>query len=201
MAARSMVHLNGNVLAAVDVETTGLQARFHDPIQVCVLPLDANLEPYCVPFYMFIQPKRPHNRQPGAFNTTKIKQSDIDGALDSERTAGLFDEWFLKLNLPLNKSLIPLAHNWIFDYGFMEDWLGYEAMNHYFFGHYRDTMAAALFSNDFAEFRSERHPHPRLGLGSLCEVLGVENPNPHDALGDSIATARCYREMIRRGII
>jgi len=198
-----MVHLNGNVLAAVDVETTGLKARFNDIIQVAVLPLGADLEPLpgVVPFYTNMLPKRPDNVDPKGMTTHKIDYRKLlREGLDAERVADLFHSWYADLDIPLGKSLIPLAHNWVFDFGFMEDWLGQDAMESYFFGHYRDTMVVAGFLNDHAEWKQERHPHPKLGLTSLCSVLGVENPNPHDALGDSVATARCYKEIIRRGL-
>ena len=43
--AQSLVHLNGDLLCAVDCETTGLNCKEHDIIQVCVLPLDSQIQP------------------------------------------------------------------------------------------------------------------------------------------------------------
>ena len=43
--ARGMIHLNGNILCAVDVETTGLEVGFHEIWQIAVLPLDSNIKP------------------------------------------------------------------------------------------------------------------------------------------------------------
>lgn len=35
------------------------------------------------------------------------------------------------------------------------------------------------------------------GLEKVCVMLGVENDNPHSALGDARATAACFREFAR----
>lgn len=36
------------------------------------------------------------------------------------------------------------------------------------------------------------------GLHSVCELLGVENEDPHSALGDARATAECFRLLMER---
>lgn len=33
------------------------------------------------------------------------------------------------------------------------------------------------------------------GLNKVCEILGVENEDPHSALGDARATAECFRKL------
>ena len=68
LGRQGMLHLNGNILAAIDVETTGLVPGFNDIVQICVLPLDADIKPLkmpgLTPFYMDLQPKRPENVDP-----------------------------------------------------------------------------------------------------------------------------------------
>lgn len=215
MAGRTMIHANGNMVCAIDVETTGLRPFHNDMIQVCVLPLDSELKPAAgiMPFYTEMQPKRPENVDLKAMGLTKLELCKImQNALDADRVADLFEEWFSKLPLPHGKKLIPLAHNWIYDHAFMTDWLGYEHMNHYFFGHHRspiagglldlhiDLMTAALFENDKADFNVEQTPYPKLGLKYLCGLLGVELVNAHDALADCVATAECYRRLMQRRV-
>ncbi|MCG7607128.1 3'-5' exonuclease [Mycobacterium sp. CnD-18-1] len=36
------------------------------------------------------------------------------------------------------------------------------------------------------------------GLAKVCELLGVENDEPHSALGDARATAECFRKLRER---
>ena len=61
-------------------------------------------------------------------------------------------------------------------------WLGHPSYSHFFYG-YRDTMSVLNHLNGIADFNNEAWPFPKMSLGSLCNRLGVENLNPHDALG------------------
>jgi DNA polymerase III epsilon subunit-like protein len=196
------MHLNGHIMACVDVETTGLRPRYHDIIQVCVLPLNSDFDPLegVTPFYTEMKPKRPENIDQKAMSVSKLRLCEImTRAPDSERVADYFCEWYDKLPLPHNKRLMPLAHNWIFDYQFMEDWLGYEHMQHFFHGHFRDLMVAGLYENDKAAFHIEPYPYPKHDLAYYCSQLGVKNPNPHDALGDCWSTAQAYKKVVLAG--
>lgn len=37
------------------------------------------------------------------------------------------------------------------------------------------------------------------GLAKVCELLGVENDDPHSAMGDVRATAECFRVLMAKG--
>jgi DNA polymerase III epsilon subunit-like protein len=59
------MNLNGNMLASIDVETTGLLAGVHEIVQIGLVPLDGDLNP-CEnhrPFYHHICPQYPENAQ------------------------------------------------------------------------------------------------------------------------------------------
>ena len=105
-------------------------------------------------------------------------------------------EWFGRLELPRAKSLIPLAQNWAFESGFLKAWLGEELAAELFHSHARDTMLLAIMKNDEAAFRGEVLPFNRVGLGALCNRLGIVNTKAHDALADCIAEAQVYRALI-----
>lgn len=202
MSRRNLIHLNGNIMAVIDVETTGLQPYFHDVVQVCVLPINSDFEMLdgCIPFYGELKPKRPENYDRKTSTITKPEFVNImTNALDPDRMADLFDEWWNQLPLPHNKSLAPLAHNWPFDLQFMSDWLGWHNMQRYFHGHYRDLMCAGIYENDKAAFNIQPYPYPKHGLQYYCSQLGVQNMRAHDALQDCIATARCYKRVVQAG--
>ncbi len=196
-----MCHLNNHLLCAIDTETTGDKPGFHDIIQVAVIPLDANIKPFkdITPFYMDIQPKRPENYNPEAMrkNRTRITDAMLNG-VEAYRAADLFDEWVKKLNLGFNKRIIPLAHNWPFDRGFLIDWLGHESVDQYFDGRHRDTMVIASFMNDLAEFRQNPHPYAKVELKYLATTLQVPIDRAHDALQDALGAANIYRKLIQK---
>jgi DNA polymerase III epsilon subunit-like protein len=200
VALLGSLHLNGNVICAVDTETTGLIAGFHDIIQICVLPLNSVLEPMkeVIPFYCDIKPKRIENCDPESTKVNRglLTHAAING-IDPDRAADLLDEWVQKLKLAPDKRISPLASNWPHDRDFIRDWIGRETMTQFFDGRYRDTQAAALFLNDLADWKTEQIPFPRVGLRSLCTKLKVEHEFAHDALQDCLATANCYRKMLK----
>lgn len=199
--ARQLTHNNGNIVAVIDVETTGLRPRHNDIVQVCVLPVDSDFKPLAgtIPFYAEMKPKRPQNIDFKGMTVNKLTLTDImKRAPDASKMADLFTEWYKKLPLPYNKCLMPLASNWPFDRAFVEDWLGPAHFEYFFHPYYRDLMTAALTQNDIAAYHLQQYPYPKLNLKYLCNVLGIENMKAHDALGDCLATAACYRELLRR---
>jgi DNA polymerase III epsilon subunit-like protein len=194
-----MLTLNGNLLAAVDVETTGLVDGWNEIIQVAVQPLDSHFDPLpgVLPFYMNIQPEYPERFDPEVKKVLKCSLEDFClSSLDKYRVADMLDEWFQRLDLPFRKRLVPLAHNWCFDSGFLRNWLGMESCNQFFHPHPRDSMLLALSINDKAVVRGLDIPFSNFGLKALCNKCGITLDNAHDALSDSLAVAQLYRHLL-----
>lgn len=191
-------HWNGNIVCSVDTETTGLDPTRHEIIQIAVVPLrgDLTVNTKITPFYTEIAPNHPERIEMRAAKVNKLDMERlISTGMDDTRVSELFDEWFQKLNLGFKKKIIPLAHNWPFDAAFLLKWLGPMSFDSYFYT-YRDTMSVMNHLNDIADMNNEPWPFPKMSLGSLCNRLTVVNQSPHDALGDAIATAECYRKLV-----
>lgn len=192
--------LNGNLMCAVDVETTGLSVEQHEVWQVCVLPLDAMLEPNknFMPFYTDMKPERIDNIDPKAISLgIKDLGNLLTRARPTDMVADDFVTWFEKLNLAPGKKLVPLAHNFPFDRAFLRKWLGeslYDSIFHY---HYRDTMNIGSFLNDRMDSACRELPYTRLGLKNMCKVHDVQLTNAHDAMADCMATAELYAKLCR----
>jgi DNA polymerase III epsilon subunit-like protein len=195
-----LVHHNGNLLASIDLETTGLEAGFHEPIQIAIVPLDSDLCPIesIRPFYTLIKPDYPERQeaQAGHVHGLSIEELMLH-APDSGKVQDRLVEWWEALELPFKKMLVPLAHNWAFEYSFLHAWLGRRLMNKLFHGHARDAMLYALSLNDKAAFQGLPVPFPRVGLGTICKKFKIINENPHDALSDAKAEAECYKAMLQ----
>ena len=195
----SPVHCNGNLLCAVDVETTGKDPAIHDIIDICILPLNADysINKSVLPFNMLIKPRRPANIDPDAMKVNNIKLSDLMlRGYDSDRTIDLLVKWFEKLNLPFNKRLTPIAQNYQFDYGFINAWLGRETYDLLFNYGARDTLSVSLFINDCYDLRNERIPYAKNNLAYLASSAKITNPAPHRALGDCVTTAALYKRFM-----
>ena len=195
----SLINLNANLLVAVDVETTGRLAGYHEIIQIAVVPMDSDVTPMkdMLPFYMEIAPEHPERCEESA---TAIHGLDIgylvNNCPDQWQAADYFDEWFKGLDLPYRKNLVPLAHNWAFEKGFLSHWLGLESFDQLFHPHPRDSMLFALSINDAATYHGMTPPFNYVGLGSMCKKFGIEIENAHDALCDALCEAQVYKALL-----
>lgn len=197
----SMVHLNGNILCAIDTETTGLNPFTAEIWQIAVVPLDADYEPRkdIWPFYQEIKIQYPQHIEPNAIKMPKEEfWQKQQRALDPLYAADLLDEWFQRLKLPFRKKMVPLAQNWPFDHLMIVNWLGFETFNQLFHPWYRDTMCVAQFMNDSNDMRNEQVEFPQANHSFLCARTGVTNDKPHDALQDALASAKTYKRLVKR---
>jgi DNA polymerase III epsilon subunit-like protein len=206
----SMQHWNGNQMCAIDVETTGKDPSYHEIVQICILPLDINLKPRkdVLPFNIYLVPDFPE-RVDKASTRCHGKRLSYIMKRGFERIAAIdmMRDWIDKLGLPFTKSkaqrrckIIPLAHNYVFDIGFIKAWLGNEQYNEWFFGHFRDTMQIALYLNDHSAQHAETVPYSKVGLGWLANQFNIEHDQLHDALVDCRVTAEVYKAMLDKGL-
>jgi DNA polymerase III alpha subunit (gram-positive type) len=199
VAPNSLVNLKGNLLCAVDVETTGRMAGYHEVIQIGVQPLTSEITPMkdVMPFYINIAPDHPEREEKSATRVHGLNIADlVENAPSQWKAADLFDEWFQKLKLPFGKQLVPLAHNYPFERGFLTHWLGMETFNQIWHFHPRDTMLFAVSINDACAYHGKRPPYDYVGLGSMCAKYGITIDNAHDALCDARAEAELYKRML-----
>lgn len=196
--AFTAAHCNGNVIAVVDTETTGLRPTFHEIWQIAVVPLDSKLQPHpaLTPFHLKMHLDHPERVEAKDTHLTKQQYIEIQkSAINHDSAADIFYSWFEELGLAPGKRLMPLAQNWAFDYGFIRHWLGDATMSAVFDGRYRDLMCCTLFENDQASFQVADYPFAKNNLSYVCNCLGVTLNRAHDALEDAVATAECYRRM------
>jgi DNA polymerase III epsilon subunit-like protein len=196
MGRPTLHYLYGNVIAAIDVETTGTLAGYHDLIQIAIVPLDAKLHPSGSPFCSYVRPEHPERADPSALQINHLDLETLQDAPTQERVVDLLQEWFDELDLPVDKRLIPLAHRWTFENSFLTAWLGTAGLEHFFHIHPRDAMILALAFKDKCGLLGLPMPFESVSLTNLCRVYGITNTKPHDALADAIAEAELYRKLL-----
>lgn len=195
-----MIQLNENLLAVLDLETTGLMPGYHDVVQIAVLPLEPiTLEPHPKyrPFYQNIQPRNPHRAEPKAMEVNGLDMDELMQCPTAEQVEDALITWFAGLQLPVGKRIVTLCQNSPFDLGFMRAWLGIEGFESIFSRRGRDTMYLASGIIDSEQFRGFQAPFNEVGLKQLCKHFGISLDNHHDAMADCIATAAVYRELLR----
>jgi DNA polymerase III epsilon subunit-like protein len=211
-----MIHLNGNMFVAIDVETTGLDAKRHDILEFAAVLLDEDIKPHKeYPPCSFIM--RPEAVEAIDWEAIRVLRtydesldiSDIDlskqkiqkcmnEGIDQSRAAELFVEWFEGISLAPKSRLIPVWHNGTFDKDFITQWLGRATWEYIFDSRDRDTMTIGAFLNDYAMFNNEYSvPFPKLKLSLLASKLGITQHTAHNALDDAVVTAEVYRQLIQ----
>ena len=191
-----MKHLYGNIIASIDVETTGLISGHHEIVQIAVVPLDKDLRPAGNSFYTQVRPDFPERMDARSFEISGLTLAELMEAPSQDRARDLFTEWVDSLGMPTGKKIIPMAHNWTFEYGFLRAWLGVHGLDHFFHFHPRDAMILALAIKDKLGMQGFPIPFDSVSLTNLCKVYGITNDKPHDALADAIAEAELYRTLL-----
>jgi len=197
---KSLSTMHGNLLCALDVETTGVMCGYHEIIQIAIIPLDNDFDPnsdYPV-FRTLLIPDREALWSPEAEEKHGISLEYVKShGLSQMKAADYFDKWYEGLNLPFTKKIVPLAHNWAFERGFLQHWLGSESFNHYFQFHARCTMILGGMLTDLCAWHGKPIPFYEKNLGAMCTKMGIVLENAHDAYYDSLATAKLYQAIIR----
>jgi DNA polymerase-3 subunit epsilon len=175
--------LAGLLLAAFDVETTGLSAFFGDRIcEVGLLRLQG--DEILASFQTLVNPGRPIS--PGAARVNGLSDEQV-------RQAPPFSEIAPQL-LALLDGAVLLCHNAPFDLSFLEaefSRLGQPCPPLSVI----DTLAIARRYFSF----------PSNSLSAIAAYLEIENPQAHRALGDAATTLQVfrhfYRQLVGRGVV
>lgn len=200
----SLPQHNGNLICAVDIETTGADPFTHEIIQVAFVPLDTNYEMLkgVRPFYTDVRPLSPETADPAATRVHGLGMDElVTHAPHPDRVLEKFEKWVEDLELAFDRKLIMLAHNGSFEVKFLERWFGPAFFNKAFNACSRDSMLAAIAVNDHAVFHGRRPPFERVSLPWLCEHFGINNPKAHDAFADATAGALVYRNILQMDIL
>lgn len=198
----NLLNLNSNMLSAIDIRTTGPMPKRDSIIEICILPVNAELKPHkkILPFNVDLQPLRPDlidfdnlPRGTNRMRIFKVTQAGMHPFIAADR----FEMWFNKIQFKWQKKLSPLAHNWLLKREFLIDWLGHTVFDNIFDYRYRDPIPAALFANDRADFAGEQIEYPKQNFAHLASQLKVEHERSPDTLQHCISLIEVYRRMLK----
>ena len=197
-----MIHLNGNLLCAIGIETTGTKVGLHDIVQICVMPLDSTIKPHStlMPFDLVLKPDRLDqiDIEDVKINKLRLANYALTG-FDPFEAADLFADWYKTLGLRENKKIMPLAYNWALMRPFLEEWLGTCNFEYHFDERYREIVSTALYLDDRADIEIEQFPFAKVNLQYLTTTLRLpfEPDRKHEAIYSCATIAAVYRELLR----
>lgn len=190
------------MIAVIDCETTGLVPYFHEVVDICILPLNADLSvsTEISAFEVAIRPEFPDRAEKKALEVNGHTLDELMARVIDRPTAlNLFKEWYSRY---FNRqTLEPLGHNWPFDKAFLTATFREIDLGKYFHYRARDTQAVANFLNDRAIAMATpgtvpTRPFASAALDNVARTLGIDTPNAHRARGDCETTAAVYRKFV-----
>lgn len=173
-----------------DVETTGLEAGYHEILSLAAIILDDNLN-FKSKGYMNLMPNHWDRAQPKALEVNKIdpktwKASHTSNAESVEKMVEFIDK-----NVRKNEKVMPMGHNVGFDRDFLKAL--FKNVGVPWRLHYREKDTIQMM-DDWRLFTGEKFTDFR--LGSCCSRFGIKIPNAHDASADAYATMQLAHAIL-----
>ena len=181
------------IIAAIDIETTGLDPLYHDIIEIAILPLDGEFEPRVdiPPLVARIRARRPQNASAKAMEINGLNLNEGDEYHEFlARLLAWLDEYRIE-------KIDALGQNVDFDRAFISAQileLG-RLLGHRYL---RDSQRLACAYNDLVRLRTGKPAFENVGLSDLRRALGIEGLREHRALDDARDAAKVYKALLER---
>jgi hypothetical protein len=199
------VHLNGQLLAAIDVKTTGQDSTIHEIYELAIIPVDSFIfrrkDKY--PLDLLIKPDYP-DKVDWKFLEKQNCGTQIRRAIEKGHpkhvARSLFDRWLEDLRMLERLRIAPIAYNYGHESRFLRAWLGHNTYQTIFNDlELRDVRSIAGFLNDMADMRQAPYPFHKLQFAGLGRHLGIfrDYGKGRSALHDAAQTIDIYREMMK----
>lgn len=168
-------------IAFIDIETTGLEADYHDIVEIAAMRIDPSTWEVQTELNVKVHPEHPDRIDPEAVRVNGYSAAHWKDALQLRNA-------LVKLTPMLNGCVIA-GHNVHFDWSFLlAAYRRLEVVQPEVDYHLLDTASLAwpLVIAGVIE---------RPTLRALCDLLGVSNNDAHTALGDAYRAMNAYRRL------
>jgi DNA polymerase III epsilon subunit-like protein len=183
--------MNNYVFYVADTETTGLDDRIGDVIEISLYRISDDIQKT-----WFLKPLFPDNIDDGSLRINCHKKEDLlhqtkfgrDTYLDSHKVIIDIENWIVDDGVPTSNRVL-VGHNVPFDRSFLEQlWIKCGSKDSFPFGRrYLDTMVTELFLDICKGNMDEGY-----SLNNLTKKYGVKNEKAHSASADTKATKEVF---------
>ena len=150
-----MKHEKQKILAAFDLETSGLDPAVHDIIEIAIVPLN----PEAV---------HPENADPESLKISGLNPFEGE---DIQKVATDITMWMEDNHI---ERIEAVGHNLRFDLDFFQ--IKFPSLSRIFSGHCHDSMQLAIVINDISLLQTGKKLFPSVSLRNLKLQLGMEDP-------------------------
>ena len=175
------------ILAAVDIETTGLECGINEIVQLGIV-LYNNDYTITNRLNIFIRPMHVEYIDEEAL---KINKLDINFLLKQSTPIQAKNVLFNWCDSVAKDKIFPLGQNFEFDKRFLLLFLGQDKYHEIFHYKYRDVCIIAQFLIDKGKLKIEDNKLP-----TLSEYFKIPHEE-HDAISDCITVIRIYEKLIK----
>lgn len=181
-------NFEGKEFVVFDLETTGLFFEYFDePIEIGAVKINTEGNLTWDKLHLYILPRK---------KITK-KITEITGLTEDiikEKGPTPRKEALLKLRDFIGDG-IPVGHNVHFDVCFINYWFSYYKI---------PLITSYICTKETYQYNYSEKLRPAKGrflanLAVMCETFGVTNKQAHSAIEDTVATAKCFIEMMNLG--
>jgi hypothetical protein len=198
------IHMNSNMVCAVQIETTGFKPYYHEICEIAIMPLDSFFRPNkkIMPFHFEIAPRHPDRIDKETMTVSDKRMLHYKAyGTDSFKAGDAFGEWFDRIGFLPGKGIIPLAYDWPKIRPFIYNWLGPFNADTSFNYRYRDILSTANFLNDYYDFKINNCPFPKVDFQYICSSVGIPRPKPQEPLTDCKIIGEVYHAMLRDSLL
>ncbi|MFA6520706.1 MAG: 3'-5' exonuclease [Candidatus Paceibacterota bacterium] len=167
--------------AFIDIETTGLNLRLNEIIEIGIVLTNQDLE-LIEEFEVKIKPEHIESADPVALKVCHYNEEDWVDALPLKKA--------MEMVALKTKDCIMVGHNVAFDAGFLEYAFNKTEIKNMMHYHKLDTISVAW---------AKLHRDPALehfSLRELCIRFNIKNEKAHTALSDARATFELYKKLL-----
>jgi len=201
-------HWNGCHIVPFTLRTNGRNTTLHEVVELCGIPLDADLKQRkeVMPLCLQIAPLNPQysDFESGDIARNKIAKLAIAG-IDAEQALRIFFKWRDKLGIKTTKygtpyKIIPVYYDAGLAIPFMQAFFTRDLYFEFFHDVHIDLKSVCRFINDRAAYRIEDVPISKYNLSFVASALEIEHQISRDCLEDCDLLAKCYRQLVSRGV-
>ena len=175
-------------LVFIDTETTGLDPRQHELLEISVVRVRQTWVPNEKPVFTVIDEwstrVRPDNIMTADPASLRVNGYSATGWANATPIRDALEEFSKHV-----EGAIMVAHNVAFDAGFIDTYLAVHQMPNKMHYHRLDTVSMA-----YAKLHDSGVT--RYSLGELCKHFGIVNEHAHTALSDARACFELFKKLM-----